>query len=88
MSYLGYENITVLRNVDINMPVERRNIPKDFNLYQHRCENLKSRKVIPTCLPQNKQHFSLNIYKLTIYIVKRHHCNMKSNEEATIRLEV
>ena len=32
MPYLGYENITVLRNVDINVPVEQRNIPEDFNI--------------------------------------------------------
>jgi len=30
----------------------------------------------------------LNIYKVTIYIVKRHHCNMKSNEETAFRQEV
>jgi len=32
MRYLGCENITVLRNVDIKVSVERRNIPEDFNL--------------------------------------------------------
>jgi len=28
------------------------------------------------------------MYKVTIYIVKRHHCNMKSNEETAIRQEM
>jgi hypothetical protein len=62
MLNLEYENITVPRNVGIYVLMNRRNIPENLNLQQHRCVNTKSRIVIFILLPQSNQHLSLNIY--------------------------
>jgi hypothetical protein len=50
ISYGRFKGTTFLRNVENVYPTSKSNIPKEFNLQQHRGENLKSRSDVLFCL--------------------------------------
>jgi hypothetical protein len=46
ISYGCFKSTTFFRNVEDVYPTPKRNTSKEFNLQQHRCENIKSRSEV------------------------------------------